>query len=273
MLQNQANKQVMWKNIGHMLECITIKLTIFTIITRSSSNTSQFRQQSPWHLAIKIGFFNVIRGPSLQDFVCFNGEKVQLNITTNNTKSPPIGMCLEKSDAVHTLTLWVTLKGRTRLFFSNQKGRIWLATIPKIESSRGLDLDDSNPFLDFTYEIYFDTQFGLMLIALHPNFVQNGRLFGSFNCDKSKNPSSSRMCACNSDVNCNPSKLRLLQNIFIKQDGRINLRCFLYLKSVFFLQILLASLVETKSICTMDLLFTSCSLNKSSKVKEIRVHI
>ncbi|KAL4583993.1 hypothetical protein LXL04_008581 [Taraxacum kok-saghyz] len=155
----------------------------------------------------KSDFCNVVGGPSLKDSVCFNGEKVRVNITTNSTKFPPNGMCLEKISNGSYLDMAAHTDGSNRAFFSNQKGQIWLATIPEIGSGRGLDLDESNPFLDLTDEVHFDTQFGLMSIALHPNFAENGRFFASFNCDKSENPSCAGRCACNSDVNCDPSKL------------------------------------------------------------------
>nr|XP_043617958.1 HIPL1 protein-like [Erigeron canadensis] len=155
----------------------------------------------------KSDFCNVNGAPSAKDSVCFDGEKVSLNITTNSTKSSPGGMCLEKIANGSYLDMVPHTDGSNRAFFSNQKGQIWLATIPDIGSGRVLDIDESNPFLDLTDEVHFDTQFGLMSIALHPNFAQNGRIFASFNCDKSKSPNCAGRCACNSDVNCDPSKL------------------------------------------------------------------
>ncbi|KAI3521711.1 hypothetical protein L1887_11183 [Cichorium endivia] len=203
-------------------------------------------------------FCNVVGGPSLQDSVCFNGEKVQLNITTNSTKSPPSGMCLEKIGNGSYLDMAAHTDGSNRAFFSNQKGQIWLATLPEIGSGRGLDLDESNPFLDLTDEVYFDTQFGLMSIALHPNFAQNGRFFASFNCDKSKTPSCSGRCACNSDVDCDPSKLPSdsgaqpcrYQNVVAEYtvNGTTSSRASV---------IPVASPVETRRILTMGLPFTS----------------
>ncbi|KAL8250455.1 hypothetical protein R6Q59_034148 [Mikania micrantha] len=152
-------------------------------------------------------FCNAIGGPSVNDSICFNGEKVSPNITTNSTKSTPTGMCLEKIGNGSYLDMVPHTDGSNRAYFSNQKGQIWLATIPEIGSGRGLVLDESNPFLDLTDEVHFDTLFGLMSIALHPNFAQNGRFFASFNCDKTQTPSCAGRCACNSDVNCDPSKL------------------------------------------------------------------
>jgi len=44
-------------------------------------------------------------------------------------------------------------------------------------------------------------------MAFHPDFATNGRFFASYNCDRTKSPSCSGRCSCNSDVGCDPSKL------------------------------------------------------------------
>ena len=97
--------------------------------------------------------------------------------------------------------------GSNRAFFSNQAGKIWLATIPEQGSGGTMGLDESNPFVDLTDEVHLDTVFGMMGMAFHPNFAKNGRFFASFNCDKVKYPGCAGRCSCNSDVNCDPSKL------------------------------------------------------------------
>lgn len=65
--------------------------------------------------------------------------------------------------------------GSNRVFLSNQAGKIWLATVPEHGSGGTLELDESNPFLDLTDEVHYDTEFGLMGLAFHPNFATNGR--------------------------------------------------------------------------------------------------
>lgn len=67
--------------------------------------------------------------------------------------------------------------GSNRAFFSNQPGKIWLATIPKQGSGGVLELDESSPFLDLTDEVHFDTEFGMLGIAFHPKFTENGHFF------------------------------------------------------------------------------------------------
>ncbi|KAJ7956319.1 HIPL1 protein [Quillaja saponaria] len=97
--------------------------------------------------------------------------------------------------------------GSNRVFLSNQPGKIWLATIPSEQSNMNSKVMEAKPFLDITDNVLFGTEFGLMGMAFHPNFVQNGRFFLSYNCDKLKHPRCSGRCACNTDVACDPARL------------------------------------------------------------------
>jgi hypothetical protein len=153
----------------------------------------------------KTDFCNAFGGASMDGSVCFDGQPVTLNNT--GPPSPPHGLCLEKIGNGSYLSMVPHPDGSNRAFFANQQGQIWLATIPDQGVGGILHLDESNPFVDLTDEVYLDTQFGLMGIAFHPNFAQNGRFFASFNCDKVKWPGCTGRCSCNSDVNCDPSKL------------------------------------------------------------------
>lgn len=150
-------------------------------------------------------FCTAIGGASDDGLPCFDGTPVTLNDT--ETPTPPGGLCLEKIGNGSYLNMVGHPDGSNRAFFSNQQGKIWLATIPNQGSGGILELDEADPFLDLTDEVHFDTEFGLMGIAFHPKFKENGRLFASFNCDKAKWPDCAGRCACNSDVNCDPSKL------------------------------------------------------------------
>ncbi|MBA0637362.1 hypothetical protein Godav_021919 [Gossypium davidsonii] len=153
----------------------------------------------------KTDFCNAFGGASTDESVCYDGEPVTLNET--GTPRAPNGLCLEKIGNGSYLDMAAHPDGSNRAFFSNQQGKIWLATIPKVGSGGTLELDESNPFIDLTDEVHFDTAFGMMGIAFHPNFTQNGRFFASFNCNKGKSPGCTGRCSCNSDVNCDPSKL------------------------------------------------------------------
>ncbi|CAN8264626.1 unnamed protein product [Cochlearia groenlandica] len=142
---------------------------------------------------------------------CYNGKPVNQETDSDDVK-PPKGICLEKIGTGSYLNMVAHPDGSNRAFFSNQPGKIWLGTIPDQDSGEQMELDESSPFVDITDQVSFDTQFGMMGMAFHPKFAENGRFFASFNCDKVKSPGCSGRCACNSDVNCDPSKLP-------KEDG------------------------------------------------------
>lgn len=149
-------------------------------------------------------FCDSLGGASEDGMACFSGESVTLNST--GIPSPPNGMCLEKIGNGSYINMVAHPDGSNRAFFSNQQGVISLATIPD-EGAGGILELETNPFLDLTDEVHFDTEFGLLGIAFHPKFLENGRFFASFSCDKANGPNCDGRCACNSDVNCDPSKL------------------------------------------------------------------
>uniref|UniRef100_A0A5B7CBP7 Putative HIPL1 protein-like isoform X1 n=1 Tax=Davidia involucrata TaxID=16924 RepID=A0A5B7CBP7_DAVIN len=153
----------------------------------------------------KSDFCLAFGGASDDGSLCFNGEPVSLNDT--ETLSPPKGLCLEKIGNGSYLNMVAHPDGSNRAFFSNQPGKIWLATIPEQGSGEKLGLDESIPFVDLTDQVHYDTSFGMMGMAFHPNFAHNGRFFASFNCDKVTSPGCSGRCSCNSDVSCDPSKI------------------------------------------------------------------
>lgn len=166
-----------------------------------TSNVSELTQL--WQS--KADFCNAFGGVSSDDSVCFDGEPVKLNDT--GTPIPPHGLCLEKIGNGSYLNMVAHPDGSNRAFFSSQEGKVWLATIPEEGSGEAMGLDESNPFVDLTDQVHFDTAFGMMGMAFHPNFAHNGRFFASFNCDKEKWPGCTGRCSCNSDVNCDPSKI------------------------------------------------------------------
>lgn len=153
----------------------------------------------------KSAFCNEFSGASEAGALCFDGGPVVLNHTEN--LSPPSGMCLEKIGNGSYLNMVAHPDGSNRVFLSDQPGKIWLATVPEEGSGEPLAVNKLNPFLDLTDRVYSDTQLGMMGIAFHPNFQQNGRFFVSYNCDKVKSPECSGRCSCNSEVICDPSKL------------------------------------------------------------------
>ncbi|ONK65588.1 uncharacterized protein A4U43_C07F38630 [Asparagus officinalis] len=150
-------------------------------------------------------FCRAFGGPSNDESVCFNGKSVLFN-TTPDSPSPK-GICLERIGNGSYLSMSPHPDGSNRVFLANQAGKIWLATLPEEGSREFLEVDESSPFLDLSDEVLVDTEFGIMGVAFHPNFTNNGRFFVSYNCDKVQSPSCSGKCACNSDAGCDPSKL------------------------------------------------------------------
>lgn len=154
----------------------------------------------------KTDFCNAFGGAIVGESLCFDGGPVVLNKT--GILTPPNGLCLEKIGNGSYLNMVAHPDGSNRAFFSDQPGKIWLATVPNEGAGGELEIDEANPFLDLTDEVHFDAEFGMMGLAFHPNFLQNGRFFASFNCDKIKWARCAGRCSCNSDANCDPSKLQ-----------------------------------------------------------------
>ncbi|XP_051122013.1 HIPL1 protein-like [Andrographis paniculata] len=150
-------------------------------------------------------FCNAFGGSTDENALCFNGQPVSLNKT--DTLPPPNGLCLEKIGTGSYINMVSHPDGSNRAFFSSQAGKIWLATIPDQDSGEELGIDESNPFVDLTDQVYLGQSLGLMGMAFHPNFAKNGRFFASFNCDKATSAGCSGTCACNSGVDCDPSQL------------------------------------------------------------------
>ncbi|XP_057519814.1 HIPL1 protein isoform X1 [Amaranthus tricolor] len=170
----------------------------------SSVDSNQTKITDMWQS--KTDFCKALGQASSDGLLCFSGEPVSLN-NTSETLDSPAGLCLEKIGNGSYLSMVPHPDGSDRAFFSNQQGKIWLATLPREGSAGVIELDESSPFLDLSDIVHFDAEFGLMSIAVHPRFTDNGRFFTSFNCDKTKWAGCEGRCACNSDVNCDPSKL------------------------------------------------------------------
>ncbi|GAB2255608.1 hypothetical protein Droror1_Dr00009386 [Drosera rotundifolia] len=153
----------------------------------------------------KRDFCDAFGGTSDDASLCFDGAPVSLKV--NETVVAPRGLCLEKIGDGSYINMVPHPDGSNRAFFSNLPGKIWLATIPEQDSGEVLKLDESAPFVDLSDQILLDATFGMLGMAFHPNFSQNGRFFASYNCDKLKTPGCAGRCACNTDSNCDPAKL------------------------------------------------------------------
>ncbi|KAI4992292.1 hypothetical protein ZWY2020_051709 [Hordeum vulgare] len=139
--------------------------------------------------------------------VCLSGSTVSFNAT--QPSASPKGVCLERIDngSYAYLNMVPHPDGSNRVFLGTQAGKILLATVPEQGSGGTLQFDEAGQFVDLTDQVHFDSTFGLMGMAFHPDFATNGRFFASYNCDRTKSPSCSGRCSCNSDVGCDPSKL------------------------------------------------------------------
>ncbi|XP_071703980.1 HIPL1 protein-like [Rutidosis leptorrhynchoides] len=131
----------------------------------------------------------------------------------SNAHQPPNGLCLEKLGNSSYVYMVPHPDGSNRVFVCTQQGKIWLAVVPEVGSSQSLMIE-SDPFLDLSDQVQFATEMGLMSMAFHPNFTNNGRFFVAFNCDKFQQPGCEGRCSCNTDVGCDPSKVDSLQESF-----------------------------------------------------------
>lgn len=177
----------------------------FTLPSQGSklANSTSSKLIDLWNS--ETAFCEAFGGSSDNKSMCFDGEPITL--TESETPESPKGLCFEKIANGSYLNMAAHPDGSNRVFLSNQEGKIWLATVPEVGSGGTLELDESNPFLDITDEVHFDSEFGLMGIAFHPDFARNGRFFVSFNCDKVTSAQCSGRCSCNLDAGCDPSML------------------------------------------------------------------
>ncbi|XP_074592304.1 HIPL1 protein-like [Curcuma longa] len=153
-------------------------------------------------------FCKAFGGSPSDNSLCFNGNSASFDTSLASSPSPsPKGLCLERIANGSYLDMVPHPDGSNRAFFANQAGKIWLATIPDQGSGGTLEIDETNPFLDLTDQVHYDTELGMMSIAFHPNFATNGRFFVSYNCDRLQSLSCSGRCSCNSDAGCDPSNL------------------------------------------------------------------
>lgn len=208
--QSKASVQDFCSQVWDKCQTASIKNSPFSPSLQAKGgglqlNTNATKLSELWQS--KADFCTAFGGESNDESVCFEGEPITLNNTNKTLNNSLHGLCLEKIGNGSYLNMVAHPDGSNRAFFSNQMGKVWLATIPEEGSGGELEIDVSSPFVDLTDQVYFDTQFGMMGMAFHPNFAENGRFFASFNCNKDKWSGCNGICSCNSNVNCDPSKL------------------------------------------------------------------
>ncbi|KAI3938693.1 hypothetical protein MKW92_014014 [Papaver armeniacum] len=150
-------------------------------------------------------FCKAFGGSPDDGLVCFNGTTAILRDTAD--PQPPNGICLEQVANGSYLDMTAHPDGSNRVFLASQQGKIWLVNVPEEGTGEAMVLDESNPFVDLSETVHVSTELGLMSIAFHPNFAHNCRFFASYNCDRDHWSGCSGRCSCNTDVNCDPSKL------------------------------------------------------------------
>ncbi|KAM0859503.1 hypothetical protein ACQ4PT_047140 [Festuca glaucescens] len=170
-----------------------------TALTGSASMLTDFWQSEN-------DFCRSLSGTPNNKSVCFNGHGVSFN-TRRNSSPPPTGICLEKIGDGSYLNMVPHPDGSSKAFFSRQDGKIWLATVPEQGMQEGLQIDETSPFLDLSTEGHLSSDLGLVGVAFHPDFANNGRFFVSYICDGTQSPNCGGRCSCDHEVECDPSKL------------------------------------------------------------------
>lgn len=138
---------------------------------------------------------------------CFNGTA--FTVPPPITHTPAAKMCIERMDNAtagrgYFLNLVPHPDGSDRAFVNNQAGQMYLVDIPEPGSGKPFGIDYNAPFLDISAKTISQGELGFMGIAFHPDFVNNGRFFISYNCDSTVHGDCKGTCGCSTVNNrCN----------------------------------------------------------------------
>ena len=137
---------------------------------------------------------------------CFNGTALQLPPPEAHT--PPAGMCLERLDNAtagngYYLNLVPHPDGSDRVFVNTQNGYIYLVNVSEPGSGKPFGIDFTKPFLNISARTLNSGELGLMGFAFHPDFLNNGRFFISYDCDTRIVPDCKAQCGCSAIYHCN----------------------------------------------------------------------
>jgi hypothetical protein len=136
---------------------------------------------------------------------CFNGSTpFQLPEPVANT--PPAGICLERLDTApkgYYLNLIPHPDGSNRVFVNTQDGLMYMANVTEPGSGGPFSIDYGAPFLNITQRTLSKGELGFMGMAFHPDFLSNGRLFISYECNMTKHPDCKAECGCSRVNGCN----------------------------------------------------------------------
>jgi hypothetical protein len=85
---------------------------------------------------------------------------------------------------------------------------VYLANVSAPGSNEAFSLNPAAPFLDLSNRTIATGELGMMGLAMHPDFVHNGRFFVSYDCDTYAVPDCAAKCACDRSTSlCNTSAI------------------------------------------------------------------
>lgn len=195
------------ESVWDACKSIAIRNSPFSTSLQGATGTSQSTQNATvltdiWQSESE--FCSSFGGTPGPGGYCYTGEKFVPYST--NTSLPKIeGICFEKVASDAYLNMIPHPDGSNRVFLASQEGVIYLATIP--QGSGNISIDMKSPFLDISNRVISSGEYGLLGLAFHPNFKDNGRFFVSYNCDKSLWADCGGRCSCTSETGCSLSAL------------------------------------------------------------------
>ncbi len=160
-----------------------------------TSNGNNSTLDSFW--ASSADFCSGLGPPAQVGNFCFSGGPFVLP-AAEPSYTPPQGICLEKvvnTSSTQFLNLVPHPDGSNRVFLSTQGGLVYLANVSAPGSNEAFSLNPAAPFLNLSQRTIASGELGLMGLAMHPDFVNNGRFFVSYDCDTYAVPDCAAKCA------------------------------------------------------------------------------
>lgn len=138
--------------------------------------------------------------------VCFNGTPFV--VPTPVAHTAPAGMCLERLDNAtagrgYYLNLVPHPDGSNRVFVNTQDGHMYLVNVSEPGTGVPFGIDYAAPFLNISARTQSKGELGFMGMAFHPDFLNNGRFFVSYDCDSRIHPDCKGQCGCSTINRCN----------------------------------------------------------------------